>query len=174
MHDPGPADDPIDAALERIRTRIATRTRDGVYPPGLDDELDGHFDRIAALAQLDVLDVAATALSRLKDAPPIGIAGISTSSRVPGGQHLHRSVQLVIGRQLTGLTEQMEKFRSDVVVALEAILELIEPVLPATDEAVRQAAVADRASRVDQALVSIRNLEQRVAQLEERETDTPS
>jgi hypothetical protein len=174
MHEPGAAQDPIDAALERIRARVARRTRDGVYPAGLDDELDGHFDRIAALAQLDVLDQAATALTRMKEAPPIGIARISTSSRVPGGQHLHRSVQLVIGRQLTGLTEQVERFRADVVTALEAILELIEPVLPATDEAVRQSAVADRASRVDQALVAIRNLEQRVAQLEEREADTPS
>ena len=121
-----------------------------------------------------MLDAATTALARMKEAPPIGITKISTSSRVPGGQHLHRSVQLVIGRQLTGLTDQMERFRGEVVVALEAILELIEPLLPATDEAVRQAAVADRASRVDQALVAIRNLEQRVAELEEREADTSS
>ena len=83
MHDPGTADDPIDAALERIRARIAVRTRDGVYPPGLDDELDADFDRIAALAQLDVLDAATTALARIEGSAADRDRDISTSSRVP-------------------------------------------------------------------------------------------
>ena len=38
----------VDALVAELRARVEQRRQSGVYPPGLEDELDQHFRRIAA------------------------------------------------------------------------------------------------------------------------------
>ena len=176
MQEADAPDDQLEAALRRIRERIAARTRNGTYPIGLDDELDGHFDRLAAMGRLDDVDAAATTVDRLRSAPRLAVDRIPTGSRVPGGHVLHRSIQTVVGRQLVGVLDQVELFRQDVIAALEAILQLVEPMGPTSgaEIASRLSALADRVSRVDQVLVSLRDLEGRVVELEAGPVDPPT
>ncbi len=78
MQEADAPDDQLEAALRRIRERIAARTRNGTYPIGLDDELDGHFDRLAAMGRLDDVDAAATTVDRLRSAPRLAVDRIPT------------------------------------------------------------------------------------------------
>src|SRR5262245_7109528 len=63
----------FEAALRRIRERVAARTLDGTYPLGLDAELDAHFERLAALGRLDDVEAASAAVARLRNAPRLAV-----------------------------------------------------------------------------------------------------
>jgi hypothetical protein len=173
MHEADGADRELERALARIQERIAERTREGLYPIGLDAELDARFDRLAAMGRLDDVDAAVIAVERVRRSPRLAIDRIPTESRAPWGEVLHRSVQRVVGRQLVGLIDQVEQFRADVADALESLLRLMEPMsLPShTEVASRLATLSDRVSRIDQTAAAIRDLEARVRELEARASE---
>jgi hypothetical protein len=169
-------DELFEAALERIKERVAARTVDGTYPVGLDDELDAHFDRLASLGRLDDIDAVNAAVARVRAAPRPSLERIPSTSRFPGGHAAHRAVQTVVSRQLNGLIEQLDETRTAVAAALERIVAFVEPIGPTSGVEItaRLAGMADRVSRVDQALVAIRDLERRVGELEARLAEPPA
>ena len=94
-----------------LRARVEERRRAGEYPPGLEQELDAHFQRIVSLRggrstfreRLDAVDETTDAFAA--DAIPL-------RSRVPGGSFLHRIVAKVVRRQTEGVIAQVQATRA--------------------------------------------------------------
>jgi O-antigen chain-terminating methyltransferase len=116
----------IDALLAQLRDRVDQRRADGYYPPGLEDALDAHFQRIVAsrpgasgadleekLAELD----AKTSFGRDK---------IAATSAFPGGTQLHRIVAKAVSRQTDGVLQQLQEFASGVRELLASMVSALE------------------------------------------------
>jgi 2-polyprenyl-3-methyl-5-hydroxy-6-metoxy-1,4-benzoquinol methylase len=106
--DPNPPD--LERLLATLRDRVEKRRIDGVYPPGLEAELDGHFERLTGdrpptpsflLAELEQALDQLVNFEYRRDV-------ISDSSRVPGGSTLHRAIAKGVGRQIQGVLEQTQ------------------------------------------------------------------
>jgi SAM-dependent methyltransferase len=108
----------IDAVVDRLRSTAEVRRKEGLYPAGLEEDLDAHFRRIAAhrvepdLSRLDEL------VERVRALPGLSTERISPASDLPGGASLHRAVARLTDRQVQGVLEQVQ----DVVSALQAVV----------------------------------------------------
>ncbi len=107
-----------------LHERVEHRRREGEYPPGLEADLDRHFESLMGeraastaflLAELDgaVDDLAHFEFRR--DA-------IRTESRLPAGSTVHRAIAKGVSRQIQGVLEQTQDQSRKVVrtVALMA------------------------------------------------------
>jgi 2-polyprenyl-3-methyl-5-hydroxy-6-metoxy-1,4-benzoquinol methylase len=114
----------LEQLLVTLRERVEYRRRAGEYPPGLEADLDRHFEsvmgeRAASTAfLLAELDGAVDELAHFefrRDA-------IGTSSRLPAGSTLHRAIAKGVSRQIQGVLEQTQDQSRKVVrtVALMA------------------------------------------------------
>jgi 2-polyprenyl-3-methyl-5-hydroxy-6-metoxy-1,4-benzoquinol methylase len=114
----------LEQLLVTLRERVEYRRRAGEYPPGLEADLDRHFEsvmgeRAASTAfLLAELDGAVDELAHFefrRDA-------IATSSRLPAGSTLHRAIAKGVSRQIQGVLEQTQDQSRKVVrtVALMA------------------------------------------------------
>jgi 2-polyprenyl-3-methyl-5-hydroxy-6-metoxy-1,4-benzoquinol methylase len=121
---PGGSGPDLEQLLVTLRERVEYRRRAGEYPPGLEADLDRHFEsvmgeRAASTAfLLAELDGAVDELAHFefrRDA-------IGTSSRLPAGSTLHRAIAKGVSRQIQGVLEQTQDQSSKVVrtVALMA------------------------------------------------------
>ena len=120
---PGDAPPDVGALVDQLRSTVADRRKAGRYPPGLEDDLDAHFRRIAShRAVADVSDLDAL-VERVTSLPGLSTERISRASEVPGGAALHRALARVSDRQIQGVLEQVQ----EVVTALqEALVELAD------------------------------------------------
>ena len=116
---PPPEDNPhLDAVVDRIRSTVEARRKEGLYPAGLEDDLEAHFRRIAShrvepdLSRLDDL------VERVRSLPGLSTERISGASDLPGGAALHRAVARLTDRQVQGVLEQVQ----DVVSVLQAVV----------------------------------------------------
>jgi 2-polyprenyl-3-methyl-5-hydroxy-6-metoxy-1,4-benzoquinol methylase len=100
----------LESLLKTLRDRVELRRRNGDYPPGLEAELDRHFERIMGdrpptpsflLAELDQSLDDLSHFEYRRDS-------ISTESRLPGGSALHRGVAKSVARQIQGVLEQAQ------------------------------------------------------------------
>jgi len=100
----------LDALLTTLRERVELRRRNGQYPPGLEAEMDRHFERIMGdrpptpsflLAELDQSLDDLSHFEYRRDS-------ISTESRLLGGSALHRGVAKGVGRQIQGVLQQAQ------------------------------------------------------------------
>jgi len=107
----------LDALIESLRDRIAERRESGEYPPGLEEDLEHHFQRIVAHRSDPPVDRLGPGLSRLDAVPGFSSSRIASSSQVPGGAALHRTVGRVVARQTEGVLQQLQEF-ADAVRAL--------------------------------------------------------
>jgi O-antigen chain-terminating methyltransferase len=121
---PGGSGPDLEQLLVTLRERVEYRRRAGEYPPGLEADLDRHFEsvmgeRAASTAfLLAELDGAVDELAHFefrRDA-------IGTSSRLPAGSTLHRAIAKGVSRQIQGVLEQTQDQSRKVVrtVALMA------------------------------------------------------
>jgi SAM-dependent methyltransferase len=104
----------IDPLVEMIRVRVAERRKAGLYPEGLEEELDAHFKRIVAHRHDPDLSDLRSSLDVLAVRGAFSRARIPLATTVPGGDYVHRVVGKVISRQTQGVLEQMQGF-ADVV-----------------------------------------------------------
>jgi hypothetical protein len=131
----GPADEQ-DALQEEMRAVVRRRREAGEYPPGLERDLDEHFQRMVGRSaagvdlerQLEALDAAAQ----------VGRHRIHTDSRRPGGSVLHAAVARAVARQTDGILAQLQDFAT----AVRDLLHTVAQRLP--DDEVR-----DVSARVD-------------------------
>ena len=115
----------VDELVEELRARVAERHRTGAYPPGLEQELDAHYQRIVSQRggrstfrdRLDAVHETTDAFAA--DAIPL-------RSRVPGGALLHRVVAKVVRRQTEGVIAQTRANARAVSEALEAVADPLE------------------------------------------------
>jgi len=104
----------IDPLVEMIRVRVAERRKAGMYPEGLEEELDAHFKRIVAHRHDPDLSDLRSSLEVLAVRGAFSRARIPLATTVPGGDYVHRVVGKVISRQTQGVLEQVQGF-ADVV-----------------------------------------------------------
>ena len=114
-----PDDTPdVDALVDRLRSTVEARRKEGLYPAGLEDDLDAHFRRVAAhrvetdLGRLDEL------VERVRSLPGLSTERISRDSDLPGGASLHRALARLTDRQIQGVLEQVQ----EAVSALQGVV----------------------------------------------------
>lgn len=135
VHWPFVADEPLDAQenpvditalLQTLRERVDARRAQGVYPPGLEADLDEHFRQLTgdrpptASFVLDDLDKALEELEHFS----FGRERISSESRIPGGTALHRTIAKSVGRQIQGVLEQAQDQSQKVAKALDLMAQV--------------------------------------------------
>jgi 2-polyprenyl-3-methyl-5-hydroxy-6-metoxy-1,4-benzoquinol methylase len=100
----------LERLLATLRDRVEQRRVAGVYPPDLEAELDGHFERLTGDRPptpsflLAELEQALDQLDRFEYRRDV----ISTQSRIPGGSAVHRAIAKGVGRQIEGVLEQTQ------------------------------------------------------------------
>lgn len=163
--------DGVDGIVERLRAEADRRRAAGVYPPGLEHDLEEHFRRIAAhRTPPDLSDVTAR-LADLDAAMAFGADRIGAGSQVPGGQALHRVVTKVVARQTQGVLEQVQGFADAVREVLRALTAaLTDPGHGHPDLVGQLDAVLERLAaherRMGELDVAVRGLAERVERLE--------
>lgn len=159
--------------IEKLKARVAERERTGQYPPGLDAQLDGHFDRIATHHHLpdDHFGPLRRRVSDLAHAGSFSRAAIAMDTRIPGGSRLHELVARVVSRQTDGILAQVQRYADAVRETLVAMLEALEspgahshpPIARQIDVLFERLATYERTGDTD---VRIANLARRVEELE--------
>ena len=78
----------ISELLTALRERVEQRRADGIYPPGLEKDLDAHFERIVAQRVEANIDEVVEALGKLEHSMnfameriPADSAGVGVASR---------------------------------------------------------------------------------------------
>jgi SAM-dependent methyltransferase len=115
----------LDEVIAQLRARVEERRRAGDYPPGMEDDLDRHFRRVAAHRALpDHLPLE----ERLRQLSGVSLdrGAINVDSELPGGTALHRLVAKAVGRQTEGVLDQVRQFADAVRSAFEAVLAALE------------------------------------------------
>jgi SAM-dependent methyltransferase len=165
-------EDTVDELVAQLRQRVAEREKAGEYPPGLEDELDAHFDRIAVHRMPSYnFDLLRQRIAGLEHAGSFSPDAIAMDTRVPGGSQLHRTVAKIVGRQTAGILAQVQRYADAVREALWEIVAALES--PAAHTHVELAgeldAVFERLAVYERAgspTTAIAGLAQRVQELE--------
>ena len=158
--------------LKQIREQIDERRSDGLYPPGLEQQLEREFAEIMTstnrryFASKDLQ----VQLQDLEDAFGRLSGHISTQSRIPGMSVVHRLLGKLTKRQVLGLTAQVRDVESLVVIVLKMLGEFAESQEAADSRVVRELSqhVLDRIAVVDHLAILTTELEARVRNLESR------
>jgi hypothetical protein len=112
--------------VAQLKARVEERRRQGVYPPGLEDDLDRHFRRIAGHRVLPDLGPLKAALAALEAKGSFAVSRIPATSGVPGGRLAHRVLAKVQQRQTEGILAQLQEFADATRDALRAVVVAIE------------------------------------------------
>jgi hypothetical protein len=117
---PAPAE--AQRTAERLRARVAERRAAGLYPEGLEAQLDDHFRRIVLHKSAAAPDGLHIALERVEQASSFR-PDVPVDSSVPGGELLHRAVNKALARQAQLMTSQMQQFADATRDALRLLAE---------------------------------------------------
>jgi SAM-dependent methyltransferase len=120
-----PAVPDVEALLTKLRARVEERRSQGVYPHGLEAELDDHFRRIATHRTPANIDDVRAKLFELEHRIAFD-PDIAVDSRVPGGAALHAAVARLVGRQTQGILEQVRAFAEGVRDVVQALALAVE------------------------------------------------
>jgi hypothetical protein len=162
----------ITLLLGKIRSQVVERRAAGLYPPGLEQQLEREFAEIMSStnrryfasndlqAQLRHLEEAFVRLS----------GQISPQSRIPGGSLMHRLLGKVAKRQVLGLTAQIRDVELSVITLVKMLVDFAESQEAADSRVVRELSqhVLDRVAVVDHLAILTTELEARVRNLESR------
>jgi O-antigen chain-terminating methyltransferase len=116
----------IDPLIAELRNRVAERRKGGLYPEGLEEELDAHFQRIVAHRRVSDLTSLRSSLEILEVRGSFSPDRIPLATAVPGGERIHRTISKVVARQTQGILEQVQEFADVVREALEKIADTLE------------------------------------------------
>lgn len=119
MQDLPPPD--VDGLVAELQRRVEERRREGDFPPGLEDDLDAHFHRIAAHRDRRTYAHLHEAIQVLHDAGDVGLHRMHVESSVPGGDVVHRTMAKALSRQTQGIFLQLKAFAE----AVEATARLV-------------------------------------------------
>jgi hypothetical protein len=161
-----------ESTLDEIRRRVAEKRTQGLYPPGLEQELEREFKEILASTSRryfaskelqEQLTEVENAIGRLS-------SPISTKSRFPGGSLVHRLVRKVTNRQINGLTEQIRDIESQMQRVLKMLGEFAASQEDADKRVVRELSqyILDRIAVIDHLAILTTDIESRLHQLEQR------
>ena len=162
----------ISDLLDKIKNQVAERRSSGLYPPGIEQQLEREFAEIMSSTnrryfitvelkqQLQNLE---TAFGRLS-------GQISSSSRIPGAFIIHWLTSKISKRQILGITAQVRDVEAQVLVVLKMLGEFAESQESADERVVRQLSqhVLDRIAVLDHLAILTADLESRIRLLESR------
>jgi len=125
--EPHPAVD-IERLVEDLKGRLEDRRRDGLYPAGLEAQLDEHARQFAShrVARPDPLPPLRQAVRGVDETRDIRCEDIEASSSVPLGSVVHRVADKLQRRHLDSLAAQVWAFAAAVTEALERSVEVLE------------------------------------------------
>jgi SAM-dependent methyltransferase len=163
--------------LDRLRRRVEERRSLGEYPPGLEEDLEAHFQRVAAHSRAQELEHVRARVLALESRMAFSRASIAASSELPGGSAVHRMIGKLVGRQTEGVLEQVREFAEAVHESFEALLDALErpsghvhdDLIERLDGALERLAAFERTPGDPR--VAVTDLERRVAHLEAAEAD---
>ena len=115
----------MDEVIAELRARVERRRAAGEYPPGLEEDLDRHFQRIVAhraTPDHGVLQARVEELGQLS----FTREAIPADSSLPGGAALHGLIAKAVARQTEGVLEQVRQLADATRAALEAVLASLE------------------------------------------------
>ena len=113
---------PIDDLVAQLKVRVARRRELEEYPPGLEEDLDAHFRRIAAHRQRRSYAHLTEAIDTVDEANDFKLEHIEVDSKVLGGDTVHRLVAKAVARQTQGVLLQVAKYADAVEEALRRIV----------------------------------------------------
>jgi 2-polyprenyl-3-methyl-5-hydroxy-6-metoxy-1,4-benzoquinol methylase len=130
----------LEQLIATLAARVEQRRRDGVYPPGLEQELDAHFARLTGPRPatpsftMDEIEEAVADLRHFVFARE----SISTESKVPGGSMLHRFIAKAVARQIQGVLEQSQDEAQRVASTIALLAGVTNTLADAYDQRVLQ------------------------------------
>ena len=165
----------IDALVNLLRVRVEERRRSGAYSPDLEAQLESHFQRIVTNRTLPSVEDVRDAMGNLKLRMNFAKERITSDSRMPGGDALHKALAKAQSRQVVGILEQMREFADGVIEVFDAVSAAIESgtshvhldLVSQIDAALERVAGFERAP-LDSA-AALADLRRRVEELEEAE-----
>ena len=162
----------ITELLQQIHSRIEERRAAGLYPPGLEQQLEREFAEIMSSTNRRYFASKELQLQlrHLEDAFSRLSGQTLTRSRIPGVSVIHRIAKKLTKRQILGLTAQIRDVESLVVDVLKTLGEFAESQEEADSRVVRELSqhVLDRIAVVDHLAILTTDLEARVRNLESR------
>jgi hypothetical protein len=162
----------ITLLLGKIRSQVVERRAAGLYPPGLEQQLEREFAEIMSSTNRRYFasNVLQVQLRHLEEAFVRLSGQISTQSRIPGISLMHRLLGKMTKRQVLGLTAQIRDVESLVIIVLKMLGEFAESQEAADSRVVRELSqhVLDRVAVVDHLAILTTELEARVRNLESR------
>jgi len=113
--------------LSTIKQRVAERREAGDYPPGLEDQLDRHYQEILrGFNFLSDEDDLQSLMRRLKSSTIFNAATIETWSPNPLKRFIHRIIAKVTVRQTSGILNQVQQHSNTLNQTLDMLIEVIE------------------------------------------------
>lgn len=155
----------LPALLDEIRARVQKRREAGEYPPGLEEELEHHFEAIVASARGDAVRVLEDRVAAVDAARGFSPRRIPTGSRLPGGRWVHRLVAGLVRRQTEGVLDQVQRFADAVTEAMEAQLVALADLRARVDGVLERFAEYDHLP--DDTRAALADLSARLAALED-------
>lgn len=116
----------LDLVIEEVLAAAQAARDNGVYPPGLEEQLQSDFAR--QLARPDPRDRVAH-LRKLLDKllnVQLGREGVATSSSIPGGAAAHKAISKAVGRQVDGVYAQLNDYTASLSELLASVVEGLE------------------------------------------------
>lgn len=116
----------LDQVMHEILAEARAARESGVYPPGLEEQLQSDFAR-----QLDRPDPRdrvvhlRNILDRLSQ-QSLHRGAVPTGSGIPGGSVVHRAVGKAVGRQVDGIYAQLNEFSAQLLDVLGFVVEGLE------------------------------------------------
>lgn len=130
----------LDQLLEALRARVESRRNAGMYPSGLDEELDEHFKHLVAHRPPSpsfTMDELEDVISQIQHFE-FSRAKIATKSNIPGGTGVHRVIGKSVARQVQGVLEQVQDQSQRIGNALALLGEITDSLADAYDRRVVQ------------------------------------
>lgn len=166
----------VDALVEELQQRIATRRANGDYPAGLEEQLEAEFRIIMAAVHRD--EVGTSELHERVARVGRAVSGLRAdpelASRLPGGSLVHSTTATFVRRHTGVLVESVRALGREIEHALDEVRRLFEVQREADERQLNDiiGSLIDRLATLDHLADAVIDLEQRVDRLERRESAT--
>jgi hypothetical protein len=150
----------VDDLLARLSARVEERRRSGEYPPGLEEEMSAHFQRILhQRREVRPLPDLRSPLNAAAQALPLHASRILADSALPGGRGVHKAIARIIGRQTQGIMQQVQAFAQPVYSALEGLTLAVQELNRVLQEDIAQSldALHERQAAQERVLAGLRH-----------------
>ena len=113
--------------LLKIKQRVAERRKAGDYPPGLENQLDRHYQEILrGFNFLSDEDDLQSLLRRLKSSTAFDATNIETWSPNPFKRLIHQLIAKLTIRQTSGVLNQVQQHANTLNQAFEALILIVD------------------------------------------------